>query len=149
MAKRSLYGNGGGRNKLAEEEEIDITPMIDCVFLLLIFFMVTSTMQGGKALALPAAKHGLGVNNKEAVVVSVFADETGPGVYLSDSKRENGPADMAAVTAYVKESGKLTMIIKADRDIPSGFIQEVARAGQDANDELLFYVGITDKRSGG
>jgi biopolymer transport protein ExbD len=31
------------RNKLDEKPEIQMTPMIDCVFLLLIFFMVSST----------------------------------------------------------------------------------------------------------
>jgi hypothetical protein len=34
------------RQRKKVDDEIDITPMIDCVFLLLIFFMVTSTMKG-------------------------------------------------------------------------------------------------------
>ena len=37
------------------------------------------------------------------------------------------------------------MIIKADQDVPSGFIEEVARAAADVVEDLEFYVGITDK----
>lgn len=33
----------------AEREEIDLTPLIDCVFLLLIFFMVTTSFRKGQS----------------------------------------------------------------------------------------------------
>ncbi|REJ93041.1 MAG: biopolymer transporter ExbD [Planctomycetota bacterium] len=146
MARASLYsGTTGFKKKTEVEEDIDITPMIDCVFLLLIFFMVTSTMQGAKALTLPSAKHGLGVNSKEAATVTVFADEGGPAVYLSDGDRKNGPVEMDEVAAYVKDSGKKVMIIKADQGVPSGYIEEVARAAADVVEDLEFFVGITDK----
>ena len=35
------------------EDEVDMTPMIDCVFLLLIFFLVTASFQMQKALEVP------------------------------------------------------------------------------------------------
>ena len=43
-----MFGESGGlgRAKKKDEADLDITPMIDVTFLLLIFFMVTSTMQG-------------------------------------------------------------------------------------------------------
>ena len=146
MSKQSLYsGTTGFKKKSTVEEDIDITPMIDCVFLLLIFFMVTSTMQGAKALTLPAAKNGLGVNSKDATTVTVFSDDGEPSVYLSDAERNNGPVGLDEVGTYVKDSGNLVMIIKADQDVPSGFIEEVARSAADVVEDLEFYVGITDK----
>ena len=39
MAKGSLGGNAGIKKKKNEDADLDITPMIDVVFLLLIFFM--------------------------------------------------------------------------------------------------------------
>ncbi len=147
MAFRGGNPDGSFKKKrTGEDDDIDITPMIDCVFLLLIFFMVTSTMQGSKSITLPTARHGAGVSAQDACIVSVFNDEEGPGLYLSDSERNNGPVDLAAVGPYVKESGKLVLIIKADRDVPSGFIEEVARAAAETVEDLTFYVGITDKK---
>ena len=35
------------------DNEVDMTPMIDCVFLLLIFFLVTASFQLQKALEIP------------------------------------------------------------------------------------------------
>ncbi len=46
MARRSL--SGGMKKKKAEEADLDITPMIDVTFLLLIFFMVASKMDPQK-----------------------------------------------------------------------------------------------------
>ncbi len=40
--------------KVAVDDEIDMTPMIDCVFLLLIFFLVTASFALQKALEVPA-----------------------------------------------------------------------------------------------
>ena len=53
MAKGSLGGNAGIKKKKNEDADLDITPMIDVVFLLLIFFMVTSTMDDQKAANVP------------------------------------------------------------------------------------------------
>ena len=40
-----------------DEEDLDITPMIDMTFLLLIFFMVTSTMKPDEVLDIPRSVH--------------------------------------------------------------------------------------------
>ncbi len=133
-----------------EDEEMDITPMIDVTFLLLIFFMVTSNMEKSATLAIPPAKHGIGVTKDNAVMITIFKTDDEPEVYLSDGEKENGPVAMPEVTAYSKagvDSGKKIIVIKADRDIPSGFVEEVARAANDfeGNEELKFYVGIEDK----
>ncbi len=46
------------RRPATEEMDLDITPMIDVTFLLLIFFMVASTMQATAENDIPPAKHG-------------------------------------------------------------------------------------------
>ena len=51
---------------------MDITPMIDVTFLLLIFFMVTSTMETPDALKIPEARNGVGVNTQEATTITIF-----------------------------------------------------------------------------
>jgi biopolymer transport protein ExbD len=84
-------------------------------------------------------------------VITIFKTEGDPEVYLANETKENGPADMAAVTAYVQAGAgqeKYNVIIKADRDVPTGFIDEVARAANEADlpgGELKFYFGVVDR----
>lgn len=126
---------------------MDITPMIDVTFLLLIFFMVTSTMENPDALKIPEARNGLGVNTQEAAIITIFHSEDTPEIYLADGVRENGPVDVSEVGTYVMNGGHKTVIIKADRDVPSGFVEDVARAANEGGEDLLFFVGIEDKQN--
>jgi biopolymer transport protein ExbD len=144
-------GNLKKKKAIVIDDELDITPMIDVTFLLLIFFMVTSKMEKSSLLEIPAARHGLGVTQKTATIITIFNSENTPEVYLADEEKKNGPADLAAVTAYVQEgiaARKLNVIIKADRDTPSGFVDEVARAANEASppgEDLKFYIGVIDR----
>lgn len=58
------------RKKMGDDE-LDITPMIDIVFLLLAFFVVVSKMDPKPAVKLPIAKYGRAVNEKEAIYLIV------------------------------------------------------------------------------
>lgn len=130
---------------------LDITPMIDMTFLLLIFFMVTSTMQVEAKLQMPPAAHGQGVPLEDAVVMSILTTGGEPQIVQGD-KPSGTPMQLAEVGGYVSaelQAGKHTIIIKADRDIPSGFVEEVARAASEAapeDMELQFFVGVQDKQ---
>ena len=57
------------------DEEMDITPMIDITFLLLIFFVVCSTMDPTKIGTIPEADNGLAVSAKKSAVI--FIDPIG------------------------------------------------------------------------
>ena len=57
------------------DEEMDITPMIDITFLLLIFFVVCSTMDPTKIGTIPEAENGLAVSAKQSAVI--FIDPIG------------------------------------------------------------------------
>jgi biopolymer transport protein ExbD/biopolymer transport protein TolR len=148
---RSLFSDSDSPGRKDEAElGMDITPMIDMTFLLLIFFMVTSTMQVEARLQMPAATHGAGVPLENAVVISIF--KTGDEPQIVAGADPDKPTLLATeVGGYVAEgikSGKTTIIIKADRDIPSGFVEEVARSANEVAPEgveLSFYVGVQDK----
>ena len=61
--------------KNRDDEEMDITPMIDITFLLLIFFVVCSTMDPTKIGTIPEAENGLAVSAKKSAVI--FIDPLG------------------------------------------------------------------------
>lgn len=53
------------------EDEMDITPMIDITFLLLIFFIVCSTMDPTKIGTIPEADNGLAISAKDSAVIFI------------------------------------------------------------------------------
>ncbi len=57
--------------KKREDDEMDITPMIDITFLLLIFFIVCSTMDPTKIGKIPEAQNGLAIAAKNSAVIFI------------------------------------------------------------------------------
>lgn len=121
MARRQTAGDGA--------DDIDITPMIDITFLLLIFFLVTSTPDQETAIQLPEALHGDAVSQLESVVFTVGEGglDTAP-VYAADGKIEadrlpDAPdAREAAIVEAIRAGRdasppKENVVIKADRGV--------------------------------
>jgi biopolymer transport protein ExbD len=80
------------------DEEFDITPMIDVVLLLLIFFMVSAKMAPGANARLPKAKYGELTSMHDAIVLVVkngsndsvdVSTPTGKK-FSSDSEQQSG-----------------------------------------------------------
>jgi biopolymer transport protein ExbD len=74
------------RRKHVDDTEMDITPMIDITFLLLIFFVVASKMDQSTTVALPEAQFGVAVPTKNSVIVTIAAGGGGqpPAIYKGD-----------------------------------------------------------------
>ena len=98
------------RKPMQDSADMDITPMIDIVFLLLIFFLVSSTPDKNTAVELPPARYGVGVSEKNSVVITVAKPE-GAGktdVYLADGRKgsplpESKDEQTAAIVAAVED----------------------------------------------
>jgi biopolymer transport protein ExbD len=153
-SRRRLFGDGSDEGfavkpRKAPDADLDITPMIDVTFLLLIFFMVTSTMQGTPDVEVPPAKHGVGVDTMRATVITVKRPEVPDGrptIILGDGRGPEG--DLEAVREFVERrraQDVTQVIIKADRDVQHGYVQEVARVVS-AIDGVRFSIGVQDKR---
>ncbi len=95
------------RRRPRESVDMDITPMIDIVFLLLIFFLVASIPDMQVEADLPPARHGVGVNPRTAIVITL-AERPGDlpaRVYLSDGKSGQPiPADFAGQEAAIERA---------------------------------------------
>lgn len=66
-----------GRKRKAEESEVDLTPMLDIVFILLIFFIVTATFIKENAIDLtppPPAPPDQPVDPKPTILVRISED---------------------------------------------------------------------------
>ena len=90
---------------LRDDTEMDITPMIDITFLLLIFFIVCGNQNASK-IALPQARFGQGVSEKQSIVIT--AQSQGPEkdclVILGQEKIADGEQQTARIPEYIEQT---------------------------------------------
>ena len=122
------------RRRRGESVDLDITPMIDIVFLLLIFFLVASIPDMQVEADLPPARHGVGVNPRSAIVITL--GERGGGepakVYLSDGKSGQPiPADLAGQEAAIERAlrGEMGVALPDDSDEQEAIIRRAVSTG--------------------
>jgi biopolymer transport protein ExbD len=137
------------------DAEMDITPMIDMVFLLLIFFLVASKIDQATSVKLPPARRGIAVAQENAIVVII---KKGPGESVVVARRDGTPfaANLATqdeeIGAYVEaglagmapfERPMDTIIVKAEGNVKEGDVARVAQAiGRVTDTQLLNYAVV-------
>jgi biopolymer transport protein ExbD len=132
------------RKKSEDNADFDITAMIDLVFMMNIYFMVTALVTASAEIALPFASHCTPADKDNAVIISVLADASGSKVYLGEafSGPVIEPADQEQkITAAIQEklaTGHEQVIIKAEFDVPHKEVSEIMRIANDAGDVQLF-----------
>jgi len=109
-----------------EEASFDLTPMIDVVMLLIVFFTLTSQFSRTeqKPLDLPPEKGDPGRQPPEAAVF-IDMDETGALSILGE------PTDARALAATRKlgdDPSAVTVIVRAHRKCPAAKLNELAAA---------------------
>lgn len=106
----------------ADSAEIDITPMMDIVFIMLIFFIVTTSF---------VKEAGIDVNKPEAAqaqpqkTATIFIAIRANGEVWMDKR----PVDVERVSANIErlraESPTDTIIVQADKEAKHGVVMEV------------------------
>lgn len=127
--------------KSREPEDMDITPMIDITFLLLIFFVVTSKMDPSQTGNLPTADAGLSVSAKDSAVLFV-APGTDSAI-VSDITGKEFSKDEERLTAeiveYITEEldrGKNQVMILGDENVKVSEVTKIQQIIGDAFEDL-------------
>ncbi|MEJ2696623.1 MAG: protein TolR [Candidatus Sulfobium sp.] len=111
--------------------EINVTPFVDVMLVLLVIFMVTAPlMQQGIDVNLPQAK-GKDLPPQERISLVVRKDRT---VYLNKT-RYTLPELRKKLAAMSKLNPDI--FLKADKDVPYGFVVQVMGEVKDAGIEKL------------
>ena len=105
-----------------DEQEVDISPLIDVVFILLIFFMVSTTFVKDAQLELerPSAQSAEPANTKS---VRVSIDKKG-GIYLGDAQVRLWMLQ-GRVREELRETDEPVVLVVADRMTPTEQLIEV------------------------
>ena len=111
--------------------EINVTPFVDVMLVLLVIFMVTAPLlQQGIDVNLPQAK-GKELPSEERITLII---KKGSAIYMNDapvSLNEMGKR-LRALSAQ-----NPTVFLKADKDVPYGFVVEVMGEIKEAGIEKL------------
>jgi len=105
----------------AESTELNLTPMIDCVFLLIIFFMVTTVFKEPHSLQveLPEARQAVIVEEKK-LVASI--DKSGQ---MEINRHRVTLAELHGVLSQQKQDTRsMTLIIRTDKETRHGPVLE-------------------------
>lgn len=120
---------------MRENAEMDITPMIDVTFLLLIFFIVCSTTNQQATVELAKATHGKGISERDAVVFIVQEGgiDSAPvlleatGEQLPDDAEEQQGRIAEVVLEALKDEQKTNVLIKADQNVACRDVEQVIK----------------------
>ncbi len=112
------------RKKKDDEPNIGIAPLIDIVFLLLIFFMVTShyDIAAGVQIKLPRVTKKVASPDAENRIIVVVDKEE--NAYIEGTKIDM-KALKARLSGEVKKRGMLHLILQADSKVSHGKVVEI------------------------
>lgn len=121
------------------EEEFQMAPMIDMVFLLLVFFMCVSTLAQAEKnvpLELPESEESdVAEDLSDRGTVSV--DATGQTYLGADAVSLEQVK--AAITASLQENPRLRILVRADQGAKYGDIKKVLKACSEAGAYEVIY----------
>ena len=111
------------RTENEENFSLDLTPLVDVVFLLLIFFMVSTVFVDFKRqmdISLPSSKSSSPSETLEPIKVELTVDEQ---IFLNGEKVKIEELELAL--SKIPSSKNNSAIIRADKNLPYGNVIKV------------------------
>ncbi len=148
------------RKHKQDDNELDITPMIDIVFLLLSFFVVASKFDPSSAVPIPPARFGGAVTENNCVCLLIFegTDADNPAIFRGRSRSEADQFKSLEPTVLEEEVARYVddeiskrpnvegILIKAAGEVKSGIVQIVQRgvSQSDMAEGKPLYIGVEE-----
>ena len=115
-----MQANGNSKGMVSE---INVTPLVDVMLVLLIIFMVTAPMMTqGVDVKLPESSAPAIPSDDERLVVSVTQDRK---IYVNDNMVEEGELESKLSAITQNRLDKKGVFLRADEAIPYGYVMQV------------------------
>lgn len=126
MAGPLMGGGRGGRGRYRPMSEINVTPFVDVMLVLLIIFMVAAPMMtSGVPVDLPRTQAGALAQEQEPLTISVTAEGA---IFLQDTQVELAslvPQLRAILQNQAPGAPERRIFVRGDRAISYGRVMEV------------------------
>lgn len=117
-----IAGNGKGRGRYRPLAEINVTPLVDVMLVLLIIFMVTAPlMTSGVDVDLPKTDAKPLNSDSQPLTVTINAEGH---IYLQDSQVEL-PDLVAKLEAISQNNPERRIFVRGDRAVSYGLVMQV------------------------
>jgi biopolymer transport protein ExbD len=141
-----MMSKGGFKRKSKAASEIPSSSLADMAFLLLIFFMVSTTFrkEQDRDVAFPDAEATKKMDDARKDVLHVFVERDGQ-VFIND---QNVPMERvnAVVGPIYAGNPKLLVVLRADTEVPYQYIDAVQKELQEANAvRVTFYTNLEQR----
>ena len=118
----------------------DLTPMIDVVFLLIVFFLVVAQRMSEQFIEIEKLAVAKMAEVKESppprTIISIAQTEDGPKYYWGETE-----IYLADVSSYVAKYEKQKVFLRVDQRVTHGVVQEVLREiGEGGQVDVIFGV---------
>jgi len=123
-----MGSNRGGSGRVTMSE-INVTPMVDVMLVLLIIFMVTAPLiQQGVKVNLPEARAAAVEASDKKLVLSIDAQKR---IYIGEAEVPVAELE-TKLASNAKAQADKELYLHADRDVPYGVVVDVMAAAQRA-----------------
>ncbi len=130
------------RQKAKIINDINITPFVDVLLVLLIVFMVAAPMMNGNIeINLPKGTSQNNIQDQDPIIISVQSNNK---IYLADK--------ISSSSSLIQDLQKLSngdsnsrIFIKADRDLNYGFIMEIIKTINEAGFSLVSLITTVEE----
>ena len=107
------------RQTQADEPEVNLTPLIDVVFILLIFFMVSTTFQRESEIKIELPEASADPVEQEREILEIVIDADGK-YFIGERQVVNTELETlkTAISKFMGEETERPVVIRADRRTP-------------------------------
>ncbi len=137
------FSNFQDRRNYSTLAEINITPLVDVMLVLLIIFMITAPlMMEGVKVDLPSATTQAMKSDKEDVVLTVTKNGD---LFLQGDKSTYNLSNLAEkLTAVYQNKSKKDIFLRADKTVPYGIVVQVMATCKNAGIERIGMITEAD-----
>jgi biopolymer transport protein ExbD len=116
------------RNKYKDEGEVHTGPLNDILFILLLFFLIVSTLANPNVIKLSQPKSKSDTRSKQTVVVSIDANQQ----FYVGTRKVTLPELKAQLQPFLaKETDQPSIVINADKSVPVEDVVAVMRIARE------------------
>jgi biopolymer transport protein ExbD len=116
------------RKKHKDEGEVHTGPLNDILFILLLFFLIVSTLANPNVIKLSQPKSKSDTKSKQTVVVSIDANKQ---FYVGTNKVSLAELKSRLQPFLAKEPDQPAIVINADKSVPVEDVVAVMRVARD------------------
>ncbi|TDW95756.1 biopolymer transport protein ExbD [Dinghuibacter silviterrae] len=121
----------------AHDAEVSTDALNDILFILVMFFLIVSTLANPNVIKVTQPKSKADTKAKQSVVVSIDANKQ---YYVGSDKVTIDQLKAALIPVLAKENGEPTIVINSDKTVPIDYAVAVMRIARELNARTVLSV---------